>query len=270
MVRLPAEVADSAGVVLVVAAASAAVNRPRPTGHLPVVAAGHRPRTARLPAVAVAAAAAAAAASAAVLAVEPLLRATERLLRLIAHPLQAMGHRRAVAVAVAAAAAVAVVDLPLAMERPVPAATVVAVDIPVAAERRPLLTVHLREVAADIPAVAEDRQRLMVPHPVVAVSEAALAVTLEAAEAADRRRLTVRRALAAAVAAEADRVMPVMEDTNTNPDTCSPGEMISVLNRVGFRQVSRIGRQESSVRLIRVSENGRRSPVTERPILIKR
>lgn len=101
----------------------------------------------------------------------------------------------------------------------------------------------------------------------------ALAVTLEAAEAAeaaDRRRLTVRRALAAAVAAEADRVMPVMEDTNTNPDTCSPGEMISVLNRVGFRQVSRIGRQESSVRLIRVSENGRRSPVTERPILIKR
>lgn len=148
-----------------VAAASAAVSRPRLTGHLPVVAADHRPRTARLPAVAVAAA------SVAVLAVEPLLRATERLLRLIAHPLRAMGHRRAEAVAVAVA------GLPLAMERLVPAATVVAVDlvavdIPVAVERRPLRTVHLREVAADIPAVAEDHQRLMVPHPVVADSEA--------------------------------------------------------------------------------------------------
>lgn len=90
-------------------------------------------------------------------------------------------------------------------------------------------------------------------------------------EAADRRRPTVRRALAAAVVAEADRVMPVMGDTNTNPDTCSPDETISaVLNRVGFRQVSRIGRQESSVRLICISGNGHRSTVTEGPILIKR
>lgn len=99
-------------------------------------------------------------------------------------------------------------------------------------------------------------------------------VTLEAAEAevevAGHRPPTVHRALAAAVVAVVDRVMPVTGDTNTNPDTCSPDETISVLNRVGFRQVSQIGRQESSVRLICISGNGHRSPVTEGPILIKR
>lgn len=55
----------------------------------------------------------------------------------------------------------------------------------------------------------------------------------------DRLRATVRPASATAAAAAVavvveDRVMPVMGDTNTNPDTCSPGE-ISVLNRVGFK-----------------------------------
>lgn len=78
------------------------------------------------------------------------------------------------------------------------------------------------------------------------ISSSALADTLEAAEVADHRRPTVHRAsVAAAAAAEADRVTPVMEDTNTNPDTCSLGETISVLDRVGFHQVSRTGHQES-------------------------
>lgn len=81
------------------------------------------------------------------------------------------------------------------------------------------------------------------------ISSSALAVTLEAAEVAGHRRPTVHRvSVAAAAVAEVDRVMPVMEDTNTNPDTCSLGETISVLNRVGFHQVSQTGHhQESSV-----------------------
>lgn len=77
------------------------------------------------------------------------------------------------------------------------------------------------------------------------ISSSALADTLEAAEVADHRRPTVHRASVAAAAAEADRVTPVMEDTNTNPDTCSLGETISVLDRGGFHQVSRTGHQES-------------------------
>lgn len=46
-----------------------------------------------------------------------------------------------------------------------------------------------------------------------------VAVTPAVVVAADRRRLTV---LPAAVAA--DKATPAMEDTNTNPDMCSPGE----------------------------------------------
>lgn len=96
-----------------------------------------------------------------------------------------------------------------------------------------------------------------------------------AVAAADRRRLMVLLAVAA------DKATPAMEDTNTNPDMCSPGETIFVLNYIGFHQVSRIGRykpdltrrQDSSVRLIVgsidyvLSGNGRRS---ERPDLIER
>lgn len=180
MVRLRAEAADSAEVAdleevaVSVVAVSAAVNRPRPTGHLPAVAEDHRPRTAHLLAAA---------------AVEVSLRATEHPPRQVTeHPRpRVMGHRRVAA---------AVADLPVATEHPHPqvmehllaaavvatvvavdsmvaaADSVVAVDIPVAAERRPPHTVHLREVAADIPAVAEDRLRLTVPHPAAAaVSE---------------------------------------------------------------------------------------------------
>lgn len=89
---------------------------------------------------------------------------------------------------------------------------------------------------------------------------------------ADRRRLTVLQAVAA------DRATPAMEDTNTNPDMCSPDETISVLNHVGLHQIFRIGRckpdlsqrQDSSIRLISsidyvLSENG-----SERPALIER
>lgn len=95
-----------------------------------------------------------------------------------------------------------------------------------------------------------------------------------AVAAADRRRLMVLLAVAA------DKATPAMEDTNTNPDMCSPGETIFVLNHIGFHQISRIGRykpdlsrrHDSSVRLIGsidyvLSGNGRRS---ERPDLIER
>jgi len=82
-----------------------------------------------------------------------------------------------------------------------------------------------------------------------------------------------------AVAVAADRATPAMEDTNTNPDMCSPDETISVLNHVGFYQVFRIGRRKPDlsrrqnllVRLISLidvlSENRCRS---KRPALIKR
>lgn len=103
----------------------------------------------------------------------------------------------------------------------------------------------------------------------------AVAVTPAVAVAvADRRRLTV---LQAAVAA--DRATPAMEDTNTNPDMCSPGETISVLNHVGFHQVSRIGRrktdlsrrQDSSVRLARSITRYQETYVDpKRPTLIER
>jgi hypothetical protein len=99
----------------------------------------------------------------------------------------------------------------------------VAVDRPLATERRrPPATERRREVE-DIPAVV--------------VSEAA--VTPEVAvEVAGHPRATARQALAAVVAAAAaaaaDRVTPAMEDTNINPDTCSLGEAISVLDRIGF------------------------------------
>lgn len=104
--------------------------------------------------------------------------------------------------------------------------------------------------------------------PVVTL-EAVVAVIPEAEVAvADRRRLTVLQVEAVV----ADKVTPAMEDTNTNLNMCSLGETISVLNHVGFHQVSRIGRrkldlsrrQGSSIRLIglidhMLSGNGRRS-----------
>lgn len=70
----------------------------------------------------------------------------------------------------------------------------------------------------------------------VVTPEAVVAVIPAVAVAvADRRRPTVLRAVVA------DKATPAMEDTNTNPDMCSPGETISMLNHVGFHQISRIG-----------------------------
>lgn len=81
----------------------------------------------------------------------------------------------------------------------------------------------------------------------VATPEAAVAVIPVVAEAvipavavavADRRRLMVLQAVAA------DKATPAMEATNTNPDMCSPGETISVLNHVGSHQISWIGQRK--------------------------
>lgn len=102
--------------------------------------------------------------------------------------------------------------------------------------------------------------------PVVTPEAVVAVIPAVAVAVADHRRLTVLQAVVA------DKVTPAMEDTNTNPDMCSLGETISVLNHVGFHQVSRIGRrkldlsrrQDSSIRLIGLIDhvllgNGRRS-----------
>lgn len=102
----------------------------------------------------------------------------------------------------------------------------------------------------------------MVVIPVVAEA----VIPAAAAAVAGRHRLMVLQAVAA------DKATPAMEDTNTNPDMCSPGETISVLNHVGSHQISWTGQrkldlsrhQDSSVRLIGsidyvLSGNGRRS-----------
>jgi len=77
---------------------------------------------------------------------------------------------------------------------------------------------------------------VVTPEAVVAVIPAVVVVVTPAVAVAvaDRRRLMVLQVEVA------DRVTPAMEDINTNPDMCSPGETISVLNRVGFHQVFRV------------------------------
>ncbi|XP_011049470.1 PREDICTED: uncharacterized protein LOC105143120 [Acromyrmex echinatior] len=162
----------------------------------------------------------------------------------------------------------------VAVDTPVVAAEdtlAVVADIPVVAAEDTLVV-----VAADIPAVAVSEALVVIPEAVVAVIPAVVVeVTPAVAVAvADRRRLMVLQVEVA------DRVTPAMEDTNTNPDMCSPGETISVLNRVGFHQIFRIEQcksnllqsQDSSVRSINLidyvlSKKRRRS---ERIVLIKR
>lgn len=117
---------------------------------------------------------------------------------------------------------------------------------------------------------------VVTPEEVVAVIPAVVVVVTPAVAVAvaDHRRLMV---LPVEVA---DRATPAMEDTNTNPDMCSPGETISVLNHVGFHQVFCVEQrkpnlsqpQDSLVRSINLidyvlSEKRRRS---ERLVLIER
>lgn len=72
---------------------------------------------------------------------------------------------------------------------------------------------------------------MVTPAAVVVVTLAVAVVVTPAV--ADRRRVTVLRRYRTV----ADRATPAMEDTNTNPDMCSPGETISMLNHVGFHQI---------------------------------
>lgn len=83
---------------------------------------------------------------------------------------------------------------------------------------------------ASLAAATPEAAAAVIPAAAEAVIPAAAA-----AAAADHRRLMVLQAVAA------DKATPAMEDTNTNPDMCSPGETISVLNHVGFHQISWIG-----------------------------